>query len=80
MPTRLTFHDVTATESGIHIARVELIDSESGIVMKVAKITPELAEFIGRIEVDIDHWYSIEKLKEKNPNIKKLISTFNLFT
>lgn len=80
MPTRLTFHDVTATESGLNIARIEIIDSESGIVMKVAKITPELAEFIGRIEVDIDAWYQIEKLKEKNPNVKKLISSFNLYT
>lgn len=77
---RLTFCNVTASDAGINIERVEIIDSTTGKVHKVAKITPELVEFISRIEIDIDTWYNIEMLKEKNPAITKLCSSFKLYT
>jgi hypothetical protein len=78
--TRLTFRNITATDAGLVIGCVEIIDTETGIVLKVAKITAELVEFIGRIEIDLDVWYNIEGLKEKNPNVTKLINNFRLFT
>lgn len=80
MPTRLTFRNVTATESGIHIARLEIIDDQTGEVQRVVKFTPKLADFLETVEIDIEAWHKIIKLREKNQCMDKLIDTFKLFS
>jgi hypothetical protein len=80
MPTRLTFHEVTVSGTGLHIGRMEVIDEVSGESLRVAKVSDELCRFLESVEIDVNAWYEIEKLREKNPAVTKLIQTFRLFT
>jgi hypothetical protein len=80
MPTRLTFHDVTVSGTGLHIGRMEVIDEVSGEVLRVAKVSDELCRFLESVEIDINAWYQIERMKDKNPTFKKMISNFKLYT
>ena len=78
--TRLTFRNLTATTNGVLIGKIELIDTDSGEVLRVANTTPELLRFIESVEIDLDTWVEITKMQEKNPAFKKLIHTLKLYT
>lgn len=78
--TRLIIKQAKLTDEGILIRTIEIIDSISGEIVKITKLTPELLEFIKMIEIDIDYYFDIQEMKKKNPNFRKLIQSFKLFT
>jgi len=78
--TRLSIKTIEVTPDGLLIKSMEVIDAISGERLKIAELNEKLCEFLKCVEIDIDAYFKIEKLKEKNPNITELISTFRLFT
>lgn len=78
--TRLIIKTAEVTTEGILIRSIEVIDSISGDRLKIAELNEKLCEFLKHIEIDIDAYFKIEKLKELNPNITELISNFKLYT
>lgn len=77
---RLSLKNITIVNNSVSIGLVNIIDTENGEIIKVAKMTPELCKFLESVEIDIDAWYQIERMKNKNPNFTVLINTFNLTT
>lgn len=78
---RLKITQATAQPDGtLHVTCVSIIDEQSGETIRAARITPELASFLMAVEIDLSLYFEIEKMKEKNPAISKLISTFALYT
>lgn len=78
--TRLIIKTAEVTTEGILIRSVEIIDGFTGETKKVAKLTKELAEFFTCVEIDMDRWFELKELQEKNPAVKILIESFRLFT
>ena len=78
---RLTISECQLTEKGtLEITKLEIIDNESGETLRIARITPELVEFLKSIEINIDFWTRIQNMKDKNPAFRVLIDSFNLYT
>lgn len=77
--TRLIIKTAEVTTEGILIRTMEVIDGISGETLKIANLNPELCDFLKCVEIDIDAYFELQKLKEKNPNVIKLIDTFKLF-
>lgn len=75
---RLAITDAKIDNGKIIITKMSIIETETGKVSRIASITPELLDFFKRIEIDLTLWMQLEELKEKNPDVKKLISTFGL--
>lgn len=71
--TRITINEAKATDQGILITSCSVIDGDTGKVLRIAKLTPELAELFTKIEIDTDIYFLMQK-----QNIKQLINTFNL--
>jgi hypothetical protein len=80
MSTRLVIKTAEITPDGILIRSMNVIDGVSGETIKVAKLTPQLLEFLQLIEIEVDNYFQIIRMKEENPHLKKLINTFKLNT
>jgi len=78
--TRIIISKATLEPNGILITEFKVIDGVSGGVLRVAKITPELLEFLKTLEIGVDDYFAILAAKEKEPAFKKLIETFKLYT
>ena len=78
--TRLVIKTAEITPEGILIRSMEVIDGLTGETLKVAKLTPELVDFLKVVEIGVDDYFKIQAAKEKNPNFKKLIENFKLYT
>jgi hypothetical protein len=78
--TRLIIKEAEITLTGILITKMSIIDSESGFELRIAKLTPGLLEFLKILEIEIDNYFEVQKMKEKNPSFTKLIETFKLYT
>ena len=77
---RLKIKSATITPEGILIDQMEIIDRVSGTPIKIAKLTPELLEFLKSVEISLDDYLKFSELKKKNPELIKLINTFQLYT
>jgi hypothetical protein len=77
--TRLIIKTAEVTPEGILIRSMEVIDGISGETLKVSKLTHELCEFLKCVEIDIDRYFELQQMQEKNPSVKILIDTFRLF-
>lgn len=77
---RLIITDAEIVEAGLLIKSMSVIDTVSGETLKIAKLTPELLDFLKMIEIDCTNFLHIQEMKKKNPNLTKLIDTFKLFT
>ena len=76
---RLIIKTIEVTESGLLIRSMEIIDSETGETVKPTKLTPELAEYLKMIEIDVSGYFEAIEMKKKNPNFTKLCDTFKLY-
>lgn len=78
--TRLIIKNAEITPEGILIKSMEVIDGVSGETLKIAKLTPELLDFMKRWEVEVSDYFRFESMKKKNPALTKLINEFKLYT
>ena len=78
--TRLVIKTAEITPEGILIRSMEIIDGESGENIKIAKLTPELLEYLKLIEISVDDYFKVQEMKKKNPAFTKLCETFKLYT
>ena len=76
---RLVPKDIELTPDGILIKSMNVID-DMGEILRVAKLTPELVEFLKITEIDVTKYFQVLAMKKKNPEMKNLIDTFKLFT
>lgn len=77
--TRLIIKTIEVTPDGILIRSMEVIDAISGETLRVSKLTPQLAEFLKCVEIDVDAYFEIQAMREKNPSFTKLVDTFKLY-
>lgn len=77
---RLNITDAEITDAGILIKSMSVIDGVSGEVLKVAKLTPELLDFLMLCEIDLTNYFAVQEMKAKNPAFTKLVETFKLYT
>lgn len=78
MSTRLAITQTELTTDGLLIKQMEVIDGVSGEVIKIANLTPELAEFFEMLEIEVDDYFKIKAMKEKHPEFRKLVNEFKL--
>lgn len=78
MKTSLILKNVELTPDGILIRSVEVLDGVSGETLRPAILTQQLADFLKMIEIDTDSYFEIQKLRETNPAVMKIISEFNI--
>ena len=79
MSTRLKITTAEITDDGILIRSIAIIDGVSGETIKVAKLTPELLEFLKCTEIVVDDYFKIMAAKKRNPDFAKLCNTFQLY-
>jgi len=77
--TLLIIKTAEVTPEGILIRSMEVIDSISGETLKISKLSPELCEFLKCVEIDLDVYFEIQKMREKNPAFTRLVQNFRLF-
>ena len=77
--TRIVFRDIIASGIGVSIGRLEIIDGVSGETIRIARASPELLEFLACVEIDIESWYEVQRMKKKNENFTVLIDNFKLY-
>lgn len=65
-------------DGNILITKMSIIDKNTGEVKKIAKITPELLKFLKSIEIDLTDYIYFIKMQDKNPALKKMVTSFNL--
>lgn len=80
MSARIRIKEAKVTTYGINISSMEVIDSDTGEVLKIAKLNQKLLEFLMTCEMDVDHYFKLTCAKKKNPAFVNLINTFKLFT
>jgi hypothetical protein len=80
MSTRLIISDAQIVPEGILIKKMEIIDTVSGISLRIAKLTPQLLNFLMQLEIGTDDYFALQKMQESNPLIKKLCETFKTYT
>lgn len=78
--TRIIISEATIEAGGILITELKVIDGVTGNDLRIAKITPELLEFLKTVEIGVDDYFAILKAKEQQPAFRKLIETFKLYT
>jgi hypothetical protein len=78
--TRLIIKTAEITPEGLLIRTISIIDGNTGKEIRVAKITPELLNFLKMVEIGVDDYLAIQTLQKKNPNVKKLCENFKLYT
>lgn len=78
--TRIVFRDIAASGTGVSVGRLEIIDGVSGETIRIARVSGELIEFLSCIEIEIETWYEVQRMKKKNANFTVLINSFKLFT
>ena len=78
--TRLIIKTAELTPEGFLIRSMEVIDGSIGKTERIAKLTPELLEFLKMTEIDVSNFLRIQEMKKKNPELKNLIDTFKLYT
>lgn len=78
--TRIIISEATLTETGMLITEMKVIDGITGSDLRIAKITPELLEFLKTVEIGVDDYFDILRTKERKPAFRKLIETFKLYT
>jgi hypothetical protein len=78
--TRIVITEASLTETGILITEMKVIHGASGNDLRIAKITPELLEFLKMVEIGVDDYFAILKAKEQQPEFRKLIENFKLYT
>lgn len=76
--TRIVITEASIESGNILITKMKVIDGVSGVDLRIAKITPELLEFLKTIEIGVDDYFDILKAKQDNPGFRKLIETFKL--
>lgn len=62
----------------IVIEKLTVFDKLSGKTYRVAKINEHLLKLFKMLEIDVTQYQNIDKMVEKNPDLKLLISTFDL--
>ena len=77
---RFSIDEAQAVPEGILIKKMSVIDAISGETLRIVNLNKELAEFFTHIEINMDRYFEIQKLKEQNPAVKTLIHTFKLHT
>lgn len=75
---RLIIKEASITEAGILISSMEVIDGVSGETLKIAKLTPELLDFLKLIEIEVTDYFKVQSMAEQNPAFRKLIDNFKL--
>lgn len=78
--TRLIIKTAELTKEGILIRSMEVIDADTGETSRIAKLTPELLDYLKLIEVDVSKYFKILDMKRKNENLTQLCETFKLYT
>ncbi len=77
---RLIIKTAELTADGILIRSMEVIDGMSGERLRVAKLTPELLEFLKITEINVTKYLQIQEMKKKNPEVKNFCESFKLYT
>lgn len=78
--TRIVITKASIEAGNILITEMKVIDGVSGVDLRIAKITPELLEFLKTVEIGVDDYFDILKAKQENPEFRKLIDNFKLYT
>lgn len=78
--TRIVITKASIEAGNILITEMKVIDGVSGVDLRIAKITPELLEFLKTVEIGVDDYFEILKAKQENPEFRKLIENFKLYT
>ncbi len=78
MKTKLIIKEIVHTSEGLLIKKCEVIDGVSGEVLRIAKLTPELIRLFKNIEIELDDYMKFITMLDINPNLKKLVKSFNL--
>lgn len=77
--TRLVISKAEIVDAGVLISEMIIIDEKSSEIIRIAKLTSELLEFLKTIEIELDDFMKIQKAKQDNPAFKKLVETFKLY-
>jgi hypothetical protein len=81
MSARLSFSDPQITDQGgLLIPEIYVIDTETGEKLRIAKITPELVDYLKMIEIDVSDYFTAQEMKKKNTAFTKLCKEFRLYT
>lgn len=75
---RIKIADAIIKDGSIVIGRLEIIAGDSGEVLRVAKITPELLDLFMHIEIDVTDYMKVQEAIKSNSAFAKLVNTFNL--
>jgi hypothetical protein len=78
--TRIKIKNAEITPEGILIRSMEIIDGESGENLRIAKLTPELLDYLKMIEISVDDYFKCQEMKKQNPAFTKLCENFKLYT
>lgn len=78
MKNKLIIKEIEHTDQGILIKKCSILDCKTGKELRIAKLTPELIELFKRIEIELDDYIKFMNMADINPNLKKLVSKFDL--
>ena len=78
--TRIVIKTAEITPDGILIRSMSIIDGNTGQELRIAKLTPELLDYLKVLEFDVDAYFAITAMQKKNPALKKLCQEFKLYT
>ena len=62
----------------IIIEKLTVYDKITGKVYRVAQMNENLLNLFKMLEIDVSQYQAIEKMMEKNPDLRLLVKTFNL--
>lgn len=79
MSARLIIKTAEITPDGLLIRTISVIESDTGEEHRIAKITPELVDYLKMIEIDVSDYFTAQEMKKKNPAFTKLCENFKLY-
>ena len=65
-------------DNSIVIKKLVVFDKSTGEVKRIAEINEQLLKLFTLLEIDISKFMQVQKLMEKNPDLKLLVDAFDL--
>jgi len=78
METKLIIKEMELTDKGLLITKCSILDCVNNKELRIAKLTPELISLFKSIEIGLDDYSKFISMVKINPNLKKLVTDFDL--
>jgi hypothetical protein len=66
------------TSGELLIKQMSLFDKASGELLRIAKITPQLQNYLQGVDFETEKLLNYIEMSKKNPSLRELVSNFNL--